>query len=85
MFAAKSDRTKMEEEPVLNVPETETNPVPTTEADTLEPMDTQEKPIPNEPTTTIADEFDLSDISSRPLTREEIIAEAEAAAFGESA
>lgn len=85
VFAAKSDRTKMEEEPVLNVPETETNPVPTTEADTLEPMDTQEKPIPNEPTETIADEFDLSDISSRPLTREEIIAEAEAAAFGESA
>ena len=85
VFAAKSDRTKMEEEPVLNVPETETNPVPTAEADTLEPMDTQEKPIPNESTTTIADEFDLSDISSRPLTREEIIAEAEAAAFGESA
>ncbi len=85
VFAAKANRTKMEEEPVLGVPETEQK----------EEFFVVEK-HPQEETVTVkeekspdqqqkSDEFDLSDITAAPkeLSREEIIAAAEAAAFAE--
>ncbi len=90
VFAAKTDRTKMEEEPIAIVP------------DTQEPIDFIVSHEDNEPeidprpafyetdseyaATTQTDddeEFDLSGISSKSRSREEIIAEAERAAFME--
>ena len=72
IFAAKADRTKMEEEPV-SVPE--------------EIIDEKEAISTNEPSiaSTPQDEFTLDDITVKPRekTREEIIAEAEEAAFAE--
>lgn len=114
VFAAKTNRTKMEEEPVENVPSTETqadfiisgskveakaeaagealegkkrsrrrspmyraaDPAPT-------PRAAAPAPQPEVEAETEADEFDLSDITAREKTREEIIAAAEAAAFAE--
>ena len=101
VFSAKANRTKMEEEPVENVPDTEVKDdfiiSQNTETkapekhenvfkeevfedrvvkkvNTVETTDSQEE-----------DEFDLSDISAQPkiLSREDIIAAAEAAAFAE--
>ena len=82
IFAAKTERTKMEESPAMAVPDTEQ------EQDFIIPQDHQEEPVaetqsqPAEPT---EPEFDLSDITATPKekSREEIIAEAEAAAFAE--
>ena len=91
VFAAKTNRTKMEEEPVQTVPETEVKD------DFIivrsEPLDETVKPVKSgrkataekpaaEPQT---DEFDLSDITANPgeMTKEDIIAAAEAAAFAE--
>lgn len=102
IFAAKADRTKMEEQPVMVVPETEQPKVE---------IITQEKPVAEEPKKEERnerpqrqnrqrsrrnkeedtskpekkndDEFDLSDVSAKEMTREEIIAAAEAAAFGD--
>ena len=90
VFTAKTDRTKMEEEPIAIVP------------DTQEPIDFIVSHEDNEPeidprpafyetdseyaATTQTDddeEFDLSGISSKSRSREEIIAEAERAAFME--
>ena len=88
VFAAKASRTKMEEELVLVVPDTEQKddffkgnavkeqtPI-TDEAPQHNPEPQQESSV---------DEFDLSDITAQPkeLSREEIIAAAEAAAFAE--
>jgi len=110
VFTAKADRTKMEEEPVLNVPSTEVqeNFIISQNAD-AENARVEEKHVnvfkeevyldkpvaavvdneDNIDKETIAqasgDEFDLSDISAKPkeLSKEDIIAAAEAAAFSE--
>ena len=111
VFAAKANRTKMEEEPVENVPSTEfadnfiipqgEQPV-VREEDKHEnvfrekvyedrpakkrrrsPMYNTDKEVGEKKTETHEDEFDLSDISARRQTDEEIIAAAEAAAFEE--
>ena len=82
VFAAKTNRTKMEEEPAMAVPDTEQ------EQDFIieQPRELVDEQVPDRQQTTDSDEdFDLSDISAKPRekTREEIIAEAEAAAFSE--
>lgn len=103
VFASKADRTKMEEEPVENVPQTDIKEEFIISKD--EKTVTEEKhtdvfkeevfeenskkkiqPEEEESVKEEADEFDLSDISAQPkeLSREEIIAAAEAAAFSES-
>ena len=96
VFAAKTERTKMEEMPVLKVPDTEekedfiiTHDIPAEEPREDNPKTTaktkkQEKPVA--PAVEIEeenDEFDLSDISATPKSqsREDIIAAAEAAAY----
>ena len=82
VFAAKSERTKMEEEPVLSVPETEPAANPADNSEEQEPV-VKSIPSPNvqKGRETTEEEFDLSDISVRAQSCEEIIAAAEAAAF----
>ena len=80
IFAAKAERTKMEEEPV-SVPDEIVDP-------SSEPQESVavEPVVQNqEPKTKEHDEFSLDDITATPRekTREEIIAEAEEAAFAE--
>ena len=104
VFAAKANRTKMEEEPVLNVPSTEV------QENFIISQNLDEKPLEekhvsvfkeevfsdkaaaeeNEMAETVveqnnSDEFDLSDITAEPkeMSRDDIIAAAEAAAFAE--
>lgn len=88
VFAAKASRTKMEEEPVQVVPDTEQkedffkgNAVK--EREMVKDEAPQQDPEPQQDSS--VDEFDLSDITAEPkeLSREEIIAAAEAAAFAE--
>ena len=90
IFTAKSERTKMEEEPTAVAPDLEaekefiikTEKMETSEvSEAPEPQDSQKKQ--EEPT--LNDEFDLSDITHNTpeLSREEIIAAAEAAAYNE--
>jgi len=92
VFAAKTGRTKMEEEPVMNVPDTEDNndfivsgmgggAVPVT----IE-REKKVKAKPDAGRGSNGDEFDLSDITAvpRPSSKEDIIAAAEAAAFAGS-
>ena len=95
VFAAKTERTKMEEMPVLNVPDTEekddfiiTHDIPQNQNGEEQPkrnVNNQEKPKAPEVEieTEDNDEFDLSDISATPKSqsREDIIAAAEAAAY----
>ena len=95
VFAAKANRTKMEEEPVQNVPDTEEKNdfiITSEKSSTTEVM--QDSPMKNQAAemtekasqvTVTHDEFDLSDITATPkeLSREDIIAAAEAAAFSE--
>ncbi len=108
VFAAKTNRTKMEEEPVQTVPDTEpsadfivASPEIEAKADAAvavlrekrkrdrrapmyrpaEKADRQSK-AQNTPSAD-DDEFDLSDITAKQPSREEIIAAAEAAAFAE--
>ena len=95
VFAAKTERTKMEEMPVLNVPDTEekddfiiTHDIPRNQNGEEQPkrnVNNQEKPKAPEVEidTEDKDEFDLSDISATPKSqsREDIIAAAEAAAY----
>mgnify|MGYP006385339449 CR=1 FL=1 len=85
VFAAKTERTKMEEMPVLNVPDTEekddfiiTHDIPQNQTG-----EEQHKVPDVEIETEDNDEFDLSDISATPKSqsREDIIAAAEAAAY----
>ncbi len=87
IFEAKTERTKMEEEPVMSVPEIEEKKEPQAPEVAQTPEEKPEKPRkqrqprrkkPQEPA---EQEFDLSDISAREKTKEEIIAEAEKAAF----
>ena len=88
VFAAKASRTKMEEEPVLVVPDTEQKEDffkgdAVKERETIKDEAPQQDPEPQQDPS--VDEFDLSDITAEPkeLSREEIIAAAEAAAFAE--
>ena len=98
IFAAKTERTKMEEVPAMAVPDTEQEEEfivsPRSEESGVRSEDTPaadsslqgnaapRSPLPNPQD----DEFDLSDLSVKPKekTREDIIAEAEAAAFAEA-
>lgn len=96
VFAAKTDRTKMEEEPVLNVPDTEEKddfiisqsekPARSEQSgifDNAGHADYSERSRHSDDTdpSPASDDFDLSDIKGGPMSREEIIAAAEAAAF----
>ena len=94
VFEAKGNRTKMEESPILNVPDTEEKKDFIITANTEDNCEQKEKNIKpqavemtetSNPTTIQSDEFDLSDITAKPKTqsREDIIAAAEAAAFAE--
>ena len=83
IFQAKTDRTKMEEEPAMAVPDTEQQQNFIIEQEKPAPSSTA-LPVENEPEASHGDEFDLSDISHKEKSREEIIAEAEAAAFAEA-
>ena len=96
IFAAKSERTKMEEMPTMAVPDTtkeqdfivEQEKEPSTDiAPKVEEKPRRKnKPSMAEEAQAEIDEFDLSDIThkEKEKSREEIIAEAEAQAFGES-
>ena len=88
IFQAKSERTKMEEEPTAVAPDLEAErnfiiaqekPAPDVQDD-QKPQKAAPQPVATD------DEFDLSDIKATPdeLSREEIIAAAEAAAFSEA-
>ena len=90
IFQAKSERTKMEEEPVAVVPDTQASPSMMEENTIDSPADSTPKEVPSgaeeqagaeKPSSD--DEFDLSDITHQQQepSREEIIAAAEAAAF----
>lgn len=93
VFAAKANRTKMEEEPVQAIPDTEvkqdfliTKLEPATESPAT--IAKEEKPtevaMPTIKSAQTSDEeFDLSDISAKPQSREDIIAAAEEMAFAE--
>ena len=92
IFAAKTERTKMEEVPAMAVPDTEQ------EQEFIVSSRSQESGVRSQEDTPAADsslqgnltpqedDFDLSDLSVKPKekTREDIIAEAEAAAFSEA-
>ena len=92
IFQAKSDRTKMEEEPTAVAPDIDQLMSQQQDMTPQQPpqptkrphQDRQPQPAP-EPENTGDDEFDLSDITHNPVekSREEIIAAAEAAAFSE--
>ena len=89
VFAAKTARTQMEEEPAMAVPDPEKEqqsfiieqPAETEQVEAQ--LAEQPAPQPSKkPAIDFSDkEFDLSDISHKEKSREEIIAEAEAAAF----
>jgi len=95
IFTAKSERTKMEEEPTMAAPDLDAEKTDFIVESTHVPSEEQEAPaaIHQQPATSqieksqkdAIDEFDLSDITHNPteLSREEIIAAAEAAAFAE--
>ena len=85
IFQAKTDRTKMEEEPAMAVPDTEQEQdfmIEQEHAQTESPKIAEPQTSPASPENP-DDEFDLSDISHQEKSREDIIAEAEAAAFAE--
>lgn len=95
VFAAKAERTKMEEEPVANVPATDDKAdFIIAKAEAAKPQARrrrQQADKPAEPKKAPEakeqeDEFDLSDITAMPkeMSREEIIAQAEAAAFADA-
>ena len=81
IFNAKTERTKMEEEPAMAVPDTEQEQNFMIEQEKM-PEKAQTPEIPDIPSLS-DEEFDLSDISHKEKSREDIIAEAEAAAFAE--
>lgn len=85
IFAAKAARTQMEEEPV-SVPEAIAGEEPVrVEPPVVQPKETKGRRRTAAAPQTATDEFSLDDISATPRekTREEIIAEAEEAAFAE--
>lgn len=89
VFAAKSKRTAMEEEPTA-IPELESNTVEleTSAPKANEPVETpKKKEVKQVPEQQEESDFDFSDISlqKKDLTKEEIIAAAEAAAFEQNA
>ena len=88
VFASKSERTKMEEEPVMVAPDVDML------QQQQQAVNEEQLVVPEEETTSSStlrspsspeDEFSLDDITATPRekTREEIIAEAEEAAFAE--
>ena len=87
VFAAKADRTKMEEEPVMAAPD-----IDKLQEEQQNFIIEQEKPAVEETSDvtpqqqSALDDLTLDDITATPRekTREEIIAEAEAAAFAEA-
>ena len=89
VFAAKTNRTKMEEEPVMTVPETDikTDFIVSQKEEKTAPVTIERekklKKATAEKTSEDKDEFDLSDITALPkaVNKEDIIAAAEAAAF----
>lgn len=99
VFNAKTDRTKMEEEPILNVPDTDTKNdfiisqqtekpekhVNVFETEVYEEKTERKQTVTPVATETHTEEFDLSDVSATPkqMSREDIIAAAETAAFAE--
>jgi ribonuclease-3 len=87
IFAVKADRTKMEEEPVMAAPDLEKleNPDFIVEQEKAEEPERVATQSPHDPASPL-DDLTLDDISATPRekTREEIIAEAEAAAFQDS-
>ena len=87
IFAAKSERTKMEEEPTAVAPDLEAEKEFIIKAEKPEISEAPESPKKPEKSEKPApsDEFDLSDITHNTpeLSREEIIAAAEAAAYNE--
>ena len=97
IFAAKSERTKMEEEPMMLVPDPEKEQeefIIAKEDQGDRPLDSLAQPESrtcppdsSEHSTQnpqLDDDFDLSDISHKEKSREDIIAEAEAAAFADN-
>lgn len=95
VFAAKGERTKMEEEPVRAIPDTDETQVfmTTTQPDNGPKHETvfrqkvydENESVNNTDTDRCQDdEFDLSDISAKEMSREDIIAAAEKAAFEEN-
>ena len=84
VFAAKGDRTKMEEEPVMVAPDPEE--LIRQQQNFFEEKEASPAAIPSQQTKE-STQLDLSlddiDVTPREKTREEIIAEAEAAAFAE--
>ena len=91
VFAAKTARTQMEEEPAMAVPDPEKEqqsfiieqPAETEQVEAQLAEQPALQPS-KKPAIDFSDkEFDLSDISHKEKSREEIIAEAEAAAFAE--
>ena len=95
VFKAKSDRTKMEEEPTMMVPDPEkeqqdfiiSNDSGEFRTESVEfataPQESFEEKSVAAANSKLEDEFDLSDITHKEKSREDIIAEAEAAAFAE--
>ena len=85
VFAAKADRTKMEEEPVMSLPEIgeskseEAKPAKSERREKPEQQRKKEKKEEKAET----DEFDLSDIRMKRMSHEDIIAAAEEAAWNE--
>ena len=87
VFAAKANRTKMEEEPVLAIPDTEVKQdflITKLEPATESPATIAKEEKPTEAVQTSDEDFDLSDISAKPQSREDIIAAAEEMAFAEA-
>ena len=90
IFAAKADRTKMEEEPVMAAPDIDKleheqqNFI--IEQEKPDAADTVDDTPSSQPQTETDDDMSLDDITATPRekSREEIIAEAEAAAFEEA-
>lgn len=96
VFAAKADRTKMEEEPVVTVPDIEQKEDFIIVSDNVKTAETvseavsdnknkRDKEDKKNAENSADNEFDLSDITATPrqMSKEEIIAAAEAAAFSE--
>jgi ribonuclease-3 len=85
IFASKANRTKMEEEPVMAAPD-----IDKLQQENEQFIIEQEKPVESaavsQRQTPQEEDFSLDDITAIPRekTREEIIAEAEAAAFADS-
>ena len=100
IFKAKSDRTKMEEEPTMLVPDPEkeqqdfiverkdSGQLKVDSYDDQKTGNIPQQSNHNYPLSTVnsqlEEEFDLSDITHKEKSREDIIAEAEAAAFAEA-